>query len=137
MECKITHQICHGFYCSHKKWLKVTLVTGFLDHSKTFSVYTLLCSKSYAPILQQNKDVMKIHNFITIKFVVVKLRMFNVICIDSASIKQSFLENVLGYFSLKYGDIQLKFLPEVVVNPFVPNASFFYHLKTSENFTVF
>ena len=46
------HQICHGFYCSIKKWLKLSQKTEFWK----FFIYTLLRPKSTPPKLCQVKD---------------------------------------------------------------------------------
>ena len=35
-------QICHGGYCSLKKWLKLSLKTYFSGHFERFFVYTLM-----------------------------------------------------------------------------------------------
>ena len=35
-------QICHGVYCSLKKWLKLSLKTYFSGHFERFFVYTLM-----------------------------------------------------------------------------------------------
>ena len=55
LQCKIIHQICHGYYCSLKKWSKLSpkILRGFF-------VYALL--HPYTPSFKQMKGFIKIRN---------------------------------------------------------------------------
>ena len=111
---KMMHQICYGFYWSIK------------NGQNWFFVYTLFwCNPmNYTPRFCQMKDLLKIYisvvSFISIAYVFVKLKIFKVSCIDSASMKWPlfvlfcFCFLFFGFYSPKYFSILLKFWPEVV-----------------------
>lgn len=48
MQCKVMHEVCESFYCTMKKWWKLSREKDFLAHLEIYFVYALLLPTSYA-----------------------------------------------------------------------------------------
>ena len=104
----------YGFYWSIKKEMIKIGLKNFLVHFVRFFIYVLLHLMSYPP------RYISLVSFISIAFVVVKLKYFKVFYIDSASMKCNFWV-FLGPYSPKYCSVLLKVWPGVVSNKCLKN----------------
>ena len=95
MTCKMMHQICYGFYGSIKKWSKLGQKAVFLRNLSVFLFmpsYTLWVTPQDFAKWNTLLRYIFVVRFISVAFVVVKLKIFKVFRIDSAFIKWPLLK---------------------------------------------
>ena len=94
MTSKMMHQICYGFYWSIKKWSKLGQKVDFLFILRVFLFmpsYTLWVTPQDFAKWKTLLRYISVVSFISIAFVVVKLKIFKVFRIDSAFMQWPFL----------------------------------------------
>ena len=85
MTCKTMHQICYSFYWSIKKWSKLGYFWLNLRVFLFTPSYTLWDKTQDFPKWKAFLRYISVVNFISIAYVVVKLKIFKVFCINLAS----------------------------------------------------
>ena len=116
---KMMHQISYDFYWSIKKrsnWAKKPVFWLILSFFLFMPFFTVRVTPQDLAKWETLLRYISVVGFINIAFVDVKLKIFKLFHIDSASMKWPLFVGVLGPDSPKYCSILLKFWPEVVSN---------------------